>query len=217
MLTGTAAINGTGNASANALTGNSAANTLSGLGANDTLSGFGGNDRLDGGADADAMTGGNGNDTYVVDNAADTTSEAAGGGTDVVQSTVTFTLAANVENLALNGAAAINGTGNASANTMSGNSAVNRLDGNGGNDTMTGFGGADVFVFDDGDGADTITDFANGSDTCELTAVAAVDEFSDLTVIDNGSTVTVNYGTGSFTFANVGNAALIDASDFVFA
>ena len=48
-------------------------------------------------------------------------------------------------------------------------------------------------------------------------AVAGVDDFSDLTVIDNGATVTVSYGTGSFTLANVGNAALIDASDFVFA
>ena len=59
----------------------------------------------------------------------------------------------------LNGAGAINGTGNASANTMSGNSGANRLDGNGGNDTLTGFGGADVFVFDDGDGTDMVTDF----------------------------------------------------------
>ena len=28
--------------------------------------------------------------------------------------------------------------------------------------------------------------------------------------------MTVDYGTGSFTFANIANAALIDASDFVF-
>ena len=36
-------------------------------------------------------------------------------------------------------------------------------------------------------------------------------------MIDNGATVTVNYGTGSFTLANVANPALVDASDFVFA
>jgi hypothetical protein len=82
---------------------------------------------------------------------------------------------------------------------------------------MTSFGGADVFVFDDGDGADTITDFANGTDKFDVTAVAGVADFSDLTVIDNGATVTVNYGTGSFTITNIGNPALIDATDFVFA
>ena len=65
----------------------------------------------------------------------------------------------------------VNGTGNGLGNTISGNSAVNRLDGNGGNDTMTGFGGADVFVFDDGDGADIVTDFQNDADAFDLTAV----------------------------------------------
>ena len=163
------------------------------------------------------MTGGNGDDTYVVDNAADTTVEAGGGGTDLVQSTVTVTLSANVENLVLNGAAAINGTGNTSANTMSGNSAVNRLDGDGGSDTMTGFGGADVFVFDDGDGADTVDDFQNGSDKCDLTAGGRRRRFSDLVLTDTGAGVNVDYGTGSFELANVANLAAIDASDFIFA
>ena len=82
---------------------------------------------------------------------------------------------------------------------------------------MTGFGGADVFVFDDGDGADTVTDFQNGSDKCDLTAVAGVDEFSDLALTDTGAGVNVDYGTGSFELANVANIAAIDASDFIFA
>jgi hypothetical protein len=53
---------------------------------------------------------------------------------------VSFTFANGVENLVLNGAAAIDGTGNGASNTISGNSAANRLDGNAGNDTLTGFG-----------------------------------------------------------------------------
>ncbi|MFN9631646.1 MAG: bluetail domain-containing putative surface protein, partial [Cyanobacteriota bacterium] len=59
-LTGSAAINGTGNASANTLLGNGAANSLSGLAGNDSLIGGGGTDTLNGGTGADVLTGGSG-------------------------------------------------------------------------------------------------------------------------------------------------------------
>jgi Ca2+-binding RTX toxin-like protein len=52
-LTGTGAINGTGNNLANTLVGNNAANTLSGGAGNDTLTGGGGKDQLTGGAGSD--------------------------------------------------------------------------------------------------------------------------------------------------------------------
>ena len=65
ILTGTAAINGTGNALNNHLTGNAAANILDGLGGNDTISGGSGNDVLNGGAGTDRLVGGAGADDFV--------------------------------------------------------------------------------------------------------------------------------------------------------
>lgn len=67
LLTGSAAINGTGNSLANTLTGNSANNILKGLAGNDVLSGGGGADQLIGGKGMDTMTGGAGNDRFVFD------------------------------------------------------------------------------------------------------------------------------------------------------
>lgn len=62
-LTGSNAINGTGNALGNLIIGNSAANILSGNDGMDVLKGMGGNDTLLGGTGNDALFGGNGNDT----------------------------------------------------------------------------------------------------------------------------------------------------------
>lgn len=64
-LTGTAAINGTGNELNNIITGNAGNNILSGGGGNDQLFGGDGDDYLDGGDGNDVLDGGNGNDTLV--------------------------------------------------------------------------------------------------------------------------------------------------------
>jgi Ca2+-binding RTX toxin-like protein len=65
-LTGTSAINGTGNGLANKITGNGSANELAGGGGNDTLSGGAGDDRLQGGTGLDTLTGGAGADTFIL-------------------------------------------------------------------------------------------------------------------------------------------------------
>ena len=72
----------------------------------DTLTGDGLANVIDGGAGADAMNGGAGNDTYVVDNLLDVITEALTGGTDLVKSSIDYSLLnTNLENLTLTGIA----------------------------------------------------------------------------------------------------------------
>ncbi|MES1201255.1 MAG: calcium-binding protein, partial [Pseudomonadota bacterium] len=139
--------------------------TLSGDAGNDTISGGVTNDHIDGGAGIDIMSGGRGNDVYVVDDTDDVIQENANEGDDTVQSSATYTLAANVESLALSGSAAISGSGNALANHLIGNIGANTLDGGAGADTMAGGAGNDVYYVDSvsdvvtenvGEGTDTV-------------------------------------------------------------
>jgi Ca2+-binding RTX toxin-like protein len=155
VLTGTNAINGTGNNLVNGITGTIAANMLNG------------------GMGTDIMSGLDGNDTYVVDHTGDLVIELANNGVDTVQSSVSYTLAANVENLTLTGTTAINGTGNTLDNFVLGNSATNVLSGaNGndtlrgglGNDTVNGGSGNDTFLFGRGDGQDLVRDNSGNAD-----------------------------------------------------
>ncbi|PXX12815.1 Ca2+-binding RTX toxin-like protein [Nitrosomonas ureae] len=235
-LRGASAINGTGNGQANTITGNAANNVLNGGAGNDNLQGAAGNDTLeggtgrdtlDGGFGADNLKGGSGNDNYVVDNAGDSIVEAAGGGIDEVNSSVTYAIPDPVENLTLTGTSAINGTGNSQANQIIGNTGNNQLkaaagndilDGRQGADMLTGGIGNDIFRFTTMGQIDTITDFNVVNDTIQLenavftaltvTGTLAAARFRiGANALDANDNIIYNSTTGALIYDANGNGA----------
>ncbi|WP_272947474.1 calcium-binding protein, partial [Variovorax sp. JS1663] len=99
---------------------------------------------------ANTQTGTSGNDTYTVDHRSDQIIESAGGGTDLANSSVSYSLPNNVENLMLTGILNINATGNDGANVITGNAGDNVLDGGAGGDTLIGGLGNDTYIVEAG-------------------------------------------------------------------
>ena len=131
-------MNGTGNYSrANVITGNGQQHPV-GAALNDTLNGGAGNDILNGGPGPTAWTAGGQRRLH---------RRQRGRRRDrdrrrhrPCRRSVTHTLAGNIENLTLTGAANINGTGNATDNMIIGNNGNNVVSGLAGNNALNGGG-----------------------------------------------------------------------------
>ncbi|MGH8383533.1 peroxidase family protein [Pseudomonas sp.] len=226
-----------GNAFANTLTGGAGNDVLLGLGGSDTLNGLAGNDQLfggtgndilnggddndvlngedgsdtlNGGLGADAMNGGVGNDTFEVDNIGDTVTEALGGGTDLVQTSLTnYLLGANVENLTYTGAGNFTGTGNALANTITGGVGNDFLNGGAGVDRLVGGAGNDTYVVDAA--ADVVVEVTGGGTDTVQTSLASYTlggNVENLTYTGAGNFIGNGNGSNNVITAGVGNDTL---------
>jgi Ca2+-binding RTX toxin-like protein len=139
---------------------------------NNAVSGTSAADLIGGTNGADLMTGGSGNDRYIVNHVNDLVKEGIGGGTDVVEASVSHVLNDNVERLWLKGSANIDGTGNDLDNRLFGNDGNNTLDGRRGADLMRGGLGNDTYVVDNV--GDQVIEKANGGIDVVMSSISYV-------------------------------------------
>ena len=170
---------------------------------NDRLFGEDGNDRVFGGNDQDLIDGGAGSDIG-----------RGGNGDDIL-------------NGGADGDVLFGGTGRDTVNGDGGDDVIfgrggfDILNGGAGDDLLEGGLQADQFIFEDGFGNDTITDFAslNNAERIHLSDVTEITDFQDL--IDNhmsqvGADVLIDDGLGNtITLLGV-QLSDLDAVDFVF-
>lgn len=209
----------TGGAMADSITGGAMNDTLTGGLGQDRLIGNDGADILDGGIDADKLAGGQGNDLYIVDNTADTITEAKRGGVDEVRaSAARFSLSDGVERLIGISSGAQNLSGNSGNNLIASGAAADTLMGGSGNDTLqSGEGNDNLFgnsgndILEGGGGADTLT---GGIDEDRMAGGAGADRFVFLGVNDSGATPATRDRVLDFNFAE-GDRIDLSAMDAV--
>jgi YD repeat-containing protein len=183
--------------------------TIEGNAGQDTLIGGSGSDTLIAGSGIDTMVAGTGANTFVVNDSADViVATSSSSHSDVVDSSVSFTLPQYLDKLILTGAADCVATGNADAsNYIQGNAGNDRLVAGSGNDTLVAGTGVDTLVAGSG------TDLLDGTagDTYELQA-----GFGNAHLVTESGSANVRFDAGiapanltlGVTFDSAGDPAL---------
>lgn len=183
------------------LGGAQADNLFGGQGA-DTLEGGDGLDRLFGGADDDLARGGPGDDGLFGEAGNDTLE--GGDGLDRL----------------FGGTGDDRLYGGEGADSLFGGAGFDRLDGGAGNDLLQGDFNADTFVFADGHGIDTITDFdaLNPFEKLDFTGLSTIRSLDDVLAASSGEGADIRIGTGPADALILIGVSLadLDASDFLF-
>ena len=169
-----------------------------GGGGEDTLLGGGGRDTIFGGSENDVIRGNSGHD--LIDGGDGKDFLLGGVGDDTL--------------LGQNGDDTLDGRGDRDV-----------LNGGGGADLLSGGGAADTFIFQDGWGKDTITDFnANDEEDIDLSAVSGITDFADLLanhLRDNGGSAEIFDGADTIllqgvSVSTIGAGQLYSEDDFLF-
>jgi Ca2+-binding RTX toxin-like protein len=111
----------------------------------------------------------------------------------------------------LGGTDMLNGGGD--NDTLDGGIGTDRLNGGTGRDLLKGGSGADIFIFQQGAGVDTISDFAEGFDVIQIRGAASL---ADLTFTDLGDDVRVGFRAIQIIVENTEIADLAVAENFSF-
>ena len=189
VLTGTAALKGTANSGADTLTSNTGIDTL---------------------------VGSTGNDVFVVSNASDIVQDTAAAASNVIESTVVFTLPTDVNALVFTGGTALHGTGNAGNDSMVANTGADTLSAGNGTDTLVssatgsaidslvGGTGTDLFVVNYAGDIVTVGT-THGADTIQ-SAVSYTDavNVANLVLTGTGNLAATGTSTASELVANSG-------------
>ncbi len=205
--------------------------TIFGQAGFDLLNGGAGDDLLDGGNQADNLLGGAGNDTMFGGQGLDRL--FGGDGDDLGRGGIgTDGMFGEFGNDTLFGEEGndrfFGGAGNdvifggADDDTVFAGAGFDTIDGGEGNDILQGNFNADTFVFADGHGNDTISDFtiAGTLEVIDLSAITAITDFADLVANHieegpNGATL-IDTGNGNSIQVNGVREDTLDILDFIF-